>query len=587
MNFGNKKVSTYLLKGMLNTSYYHAHASIRRNRNQISEFVSQDNISLTTPIAISRPVTHEFAQRFLSNPACSFDVQSDFSLISPLISEEDNLFLCAPPSGEEIKCTTFDLAPDKSLGPDGFPPGFFQKYWTLVGNSVIRAVQAFFHSGKLLKEVNHTFLALIPKIDNPTSANHFKPISLCSTIYKVISKVLTRRLKVVMGKLIHPLQGAFVPERFIQDNILLAHEDFRRSGWLGFECISTASFSVLVKESRVTLSSRQEGSDKGILFPVLVYSLAELLARQLRKPPPINLSASPNLIGWDRICKPKCFGGIGLRKAEVNNIALQLKLLWKLLKDNNSFWVKLVHKKYVKNSFLLSHKPSVLASWQWKRLMSLRPLFRKGLRWQVGNGIKINFWYDNWVFQHPIADLVSPVSGSFHMTVSDFISQRSIWNIAKLACFLPSHLVSQVAELFLPSEAQEDELVWGLSSDGEYSVKSGALLVQGLVGSDVPKVSFSWIWKLNVPLKAALAISKFVASWFGSVDSGPSLCGHSACGFVIRNVQGDVVLAGAQALGSSVSILQAEAWGLWIGIRGALAQGISHLQVEGDNSSGS
>ncbi|XP_057248246.1 uncharacterized protein LOC130590222 [Beta vulgaris subsp. vulgaris] len=154
-----KSKTTYLTQGDANTSYYHAHASIRRNRNQISEFVSQDNISLTTPAAITSAITHEFAQRFLSNPDCSFDSQSDFSLISPLISEEDNLFLCAPPSGEEIKGATFDLAPDKSLGPDGFPPGFFQKYWTLVGNSVIRAVQAFFHSGKLLKEINHTFLA--------------------------------------------------------------------------------------------------------------------------------------------------------------------------------------------------------------------------------------------------------------------------------------------------------------------------------------------------------------------------------------------------------------------------------------------
>lgn len=58
----------------------------------------------------------------------------------------------------------------------------------LVGNNVIRVVKAFFHSGKILKEINYTFLALIPKIDNPSSVNHFHPISLCSTIYEIISK---------------------------------------------------------------------------------------------------------------------------------------------------------------------------------------------------------------------------------------------------------------------------------------------------------------------------------------------------------------------------------------------------------------
>ena len=61
--------------------------------------------------------------------------------------------------------------------------------------------------------------------------------------------------------------------------------------------------------------------------------------------------------------------------------------------------------------------------------------------------------------------------------------------------------------------------------------------------------------------------------------------GSSAFGFVLRNVNGDVLLAGAQALGFSVSILQAEASGLWVGLRGALSQGISNILIEGDNIS--
>lgn len=74
------------------------------------------------------------------------------------------------------------------------------------------------------------------------------------------------------------------------------------------------------------------------------------------------LCSSAKLIGWDRICKPKCFSGLGLRKADTNNIALQLKLLWKLLKDQDSLWVKLILKKYVKNQSLLTHKPANIAS---------------------------------------------------------------------------------------------------------------------------------------------------------------------------------------------------------------------------------
>lgn len=75
-------------------------------------------------------------------------------------------------------------------------------------------------------------------------------------------------------------------------------------------------------------------------------------------------NASTNLIGWDRICQPKCFSGLGLRKAETNNTAMQFKLLWKLFIDSKSLWVKLVKKKYLKNDPLMAHKVSGVASWQ-------------------------------------------------------------------------------------------------------------------------------------------------------------------------------------------------------------------------------
>lgn len=54
------------------------------------------------------------------------------------------------------------------------------------------------------------------------SANHFRTISLCNTIYKII----TTRLKIVMGQIIQPLRGAFVLERLIQDNILITTHEF-------------------------------------------------------------------------------------------------------------------------------------------------------------------------------------------------------------------------------------------------------------------------------------------------------------------------------------------------------------------------
>lgn len=48
----------------------------------------------------------------------------------------------------------------------------------MVGKEVSKVVLSFLHSGVLLREINHTYITLIPKVPNPTSVNDFRPISL-------------------------------------------------------------------------------------------------------------------------------------------------------------------------------------------------------------------------------------------------------------------------------------------------------------------------------------------------------------------------------------------------------------------------
>jgi len=89
---------------------------------------------------------------------------------------------------------------------------------------VCQAIKSFFHDDKLLKQINHTLITLIPKIDNPTSATHFRPISLCNSLYKIIVKILFNRFRPILENIIDPVQSEFVPKRSVHDNILLTHE---------------------------------------------------------------------------------------------------------------------------------------------------------------------------------------------------------------------------------------------------------------------------------------------------------------------------------------------------------------------------
>lgn len=102
---------------------------------------------------------------------------------------------------------------------------------------------------------------------------------------------------------------------------------------------------------------------------------------------------SPNLIRWDKVCRTKKIGGLGLKKAKTNDIALQFKILGKILAFPENLWVNLVTKKYWKDDDLFYYKVKANVSRQRRKPMGLRITSKKGLRWNVVNGENISFWY--------------------------------------------------------------------------------------------------------------------------------------------------------------------------------------------------
>lgn len=177
--------------------------------------------------------SHLFASE---NSSSSDDLEG---IIQQVITDAENTNLIKIPDKEEVRATLGKMKADKALGPDGMTTLFYDHFWKIVGDDVVKTVQQFFKEGFLLQHLNVTNLVLIPKVEHPSLVNQFRPISLCNVIYKVISKTMADRLKVVLPRLVSPFQLAFVLGRQIQDNYIAAVEIFhlmnhKRGGVVGW-----------------------------------------------------------------------------------------------------------------------------------------------------------------------------------------------------------------------------------------------------------------------------------------------------------------------------------------------------------------
>lgn len=140
------------------------------------------------------------------------------------VTDLENTMLINIPTATKIYDCIKKLHPLKSLGPDGYPCIFFRTYWNTVKDSVVNFTQECFLLQHMPHGINQTFIVIVPKVNNPAHFNQFRPISLCNFMYKIISKILTERMRWLLGKIISPNQGAFIEDQWIAENTVIAQK---------------------------------------------------------------------------------------------------------------------------------------------------------------------------------------------------------------------------------------------------------------------------------------------------------------------------------------------------------------------------
>lgn len=77
---------------------------------------------------------------------------------------------------------------------------------------------------KVLSGMKATFIVLVPKKDGARELSEYRPISSMCSLYKIISKVLSTRLKKVIGMIVSSTQSAFISGLQITDGVLIANK---------------------------------------------------------------------------------------------------------------------------------------------------------------------------------------------------------------------------------------------------------------------------------------------------------------------------------------------------------------------------
>jgi len=201
--------------------------SHRHKKNFISAICCNSG-PLTTSMTEVGDVFVSYYQQLLGSSRATLPLDETVVCCCPCLDATSQASLLAAVSTEDIKKALFSIGDHKSPGLDGYSSFFFKNSWDVVGQDLCAAVQDFFQSGQLLKQINHSIIALVAKSAHVYTASDLRPISCCNVVYKIISKILADRLGHALDGIINPMQNAFLGGRRMADNINLLQELLRQ-----------------------------------------------------------------------------------------------------------------------------------------------------------------------------------------------------------------------------------------------------------------------------------------------------------------------------------------------------------------------
>jgi hypothetical protein len=199
--------------------------NLKRNINTIWEIKNEDGSISSSFQEKAEAGASFFAKLFATPEGCPIqEILEVVSKFQPVFSTEMNQVLEEEVTEVELLVALTSMKNGKSPGPDGITVEFFKHFYDLLKEDLLMTVRESQRAGKIHGALNSTFLCLIPKKQDVSSFEDFHPISCCNVIYKLISKIIARRLKPMLSEVIGEEQFGFLQNRQIHDAVAIAQE---------------------------------------------------------------------------------------------------------------------------------------------------------------------------------------------------------------------------------------------------------------------------------------------------------------------------------------------------------------------------
>ena len=140
------------------------------------------------------------------------------------LSEEEQLSMETALTAEECQNALRSAKHNKTPGSDGLPKEFYVTFWDLIKDDFTEVANDCFNKGELPLSLRRAIITLLYKKDDPEDLKNWHPISLLNMDYKILTKVVTNRLRPIMPSLIHQDQTCSVIGRSYEDNATLLRD---------------------------------------------------------------------------------------------------------------------------------------------------------------------------------------------------------------------------------------------------------------------------------------------------------------------------------------------------------------------------